>query len=55
MFGPATNEDILIIGESHYQIVNGKIYQEWTVFDEVAVLTQVERARLKKSSCINEN
>ncbi|WP_150467288.1 ester cyclase [Francisella sp. SYW-9] len=52
MFGPATNEDILIIGESHYQIVNGKIYQEWTVFDEVAVLTQVERARLKKNSCI---
>lgn len=49
LWGPATNSPLLILGESQYRIVEGKVVEEWLVFDELAVLTQVERARLKAS------
>ena len=48
LYGKPTNQPIYILGESHYKIVNGKIYQEWCVFDELAVLTQVYYARINK-------
>ena len=49
LWGAATNSPLLILGESQYRIVAGKVVEEWLVFDELAVLTQVERARLKAS------
>jgi len=45
IYGTATNADILILGESHYQIVAGLIVQEWTVFDELTVIVQIMRHR----------
>ena len=46
LWGPASQAPVLILGESHYRLENGKIAEEWLVFDELAVLTQIARARL---------
>ena len=46
LWGEPTGAPILILGESHYRFVDGKVIQEWLVFDELAVVTQVERARI---------
>ncbi|MEM7019746.1 MAG: ester cyclase [Pseudomonadota bacterium] len=45
LYGPPTGAPILILGESHYRIVDGVIEEEWTIFDELSVLTQIYRAR----------
>ncbi|MBN8431320.1 ester cyclase [Microbulbifer salipaludis] len=45
-WGEATGAPLLILGESHYRFEGGKVVEEWLVFDELAVLTQVQRARL---------
>ena len=45
LFGTPSNVPILIIGESQYHIVDGKIQEEWTVFDQLAIMTQIYRAR----------
>ena len=46
LWGGPTGAPILILGESHYRFADGRVMQEWLVFDELAVLTQVERARI---------
>ena len=43
--GPASDAPIVIIGESQYHIEDGKIVREWIVFDQLGVLTQIERVR----------
>jgi predicted ester cyclase len=45
LWGPPTGAPLLLLGESQYRLVNGKVVEEWLVFDELAVLTQVCRAR----------
>ena len=45
LWGEPTGAPLLILGESQYRIVDGKVAEEWLVFDELAVLTQVYRAR----------
>ncbi|MDJ0878952.1 MAG: ester cyclase [Halieaceae bacterium] len=47
LWGAPTGAPILILGESQYRMINGKVVEEWLVFDELAVLTQVHRARQK--------
>ncbi|WND03023.1 ester cyclase [Temperatibacter marinus] len=46
MYGTPTGEPIYILGGSHFRVINGRIRSEWTVWDELAVLRQVERNRL---------
>ena len=46
LFGKPSGGHILIIGESQYKVKDGKIIEEWTVFDQLAVLAQIHRARL---------
>jgi predicted ester cyclase len=46
MFGPASGAPIYILGASHWRVINGRIREEWTVFDELAVLRQIETHRL---------
>ena len=53
MFGEPTNAPILVIGESHYRVVDGQIMNECTVFDKLAVMTQIERVR--RLQAIEEN
>ena len=42
---PVTNSPIEILGASHFLLRKGKIIHEWRVFDEIAVLAQVAKAR----------
>ena len=46
LWGEPTGAPLLILGESQYRIVDNRVVEEWLVFDELAVLTQIERARL---------
>ena len=55
LFGAPTGCSVLIIGESQYRLKNGKIVEEWTVFDELAVMVQIERARLKQSRTLTQH
>lgn len=41
---PATGRAVTILGVTHWQLVAGRIAAEWTVFDRIAVLTQLVRA-----------
>lgn len=52
LWGEPSDAPIVILGESHYRFVDGKVMEEWLVFDELAVLTQVARARLADSESI---
>lgn len=49
LWGPASGAEVLILGESQYRLVDGRVVEEWLVFDQLAVLTQIERARLAQS------
>ncbi|PHX99192.1 MAG: hypothetical protein CK529_10420 [Rhodospirillaceae bacterium] len=42
---PASGAEILILGVSHWKIVAGRIAAECTIFDRLAVLTQIQRAQ----------
>ena len=55
LWGDPTGAPLLIIGESHYRLEDGKVMEEWLVFDELAVLTQVERARISSVISSEEN
>jgi len=44
-FGEPTHAPVLIIGESQYHIKDGKIQEEWTVYDQIAIMAQIARAR----------
>lgn len=46
LWGEPTGAPLVILGESHYKLSGGKVIEEWLVFDELAVMTQIERARL---------
>lgn len=41
---PATGAPVLILGVSHWRIIAGRIASEWTIYDRLAVLTQLYRA-----------
>lgn len=45
LYGEPTGATVFVLGESHYQVQHGIIKKEWTIFDELAVLTQIYRAR----------
>ena len=49
LFGEPVNQPLLIIGESHYRFNNGKIVEEWCMYDLLGVLVQVERLRNAQS------
>ncbi len=45
LYGPLTQSPIEILGASQFLLRGGKIIHEWRVFDEVAVMAQIARAR----------
>ena len=45
LYGPVTGSAVEILGSSQFLLRGGKIIREWRVFDEIAVLAQVARAR----------
>ncbi len=48
-FGEPTGKDLLLIGESHYRLYAGRVIEEWTVFDELSLLSQIYRHRMHVS------
>ncbi|KAB8164509.1 hypothetical protein FH609_017400 [Streptomyces sp. 3MP-14] len=45
VYGPVTHSPIEILGASQFLLRNGRIIREWRVFDEIAVMAQVAKAR----------
>ena len=45
LYGPPTRSPVKVMGASHYEMRNGKILREWRIYDEIAVLAQIIRAR----------
>lgn len=45
-YGPATGCPVEVLGASHFLLRDDRVYREWRVFDEVALLSQIERSRL---------
>jgi predicted ester cyclase len=43
LYGPPTGQPVRIMGISHHLVENGKFVQEWTLFDEFALLKQLYR------------
>jgi predicted ester cyclase len=41
VYGPPTGKRVQIMGVSHHHIKDGKFVQEWTLFDEVALMIQL--------------
>ncbi len=41
VWGPPTGRDLLVLAISHYRLRGGAIVEDWTTFDELAVLRQV--------------
>lgn len=44
-FGPPSGKPVTILGMSHFRFRGGRIVQEWTVWDEIAVLMQIHSDR----------
>ena len=44
--GAPTGKHVLLHGMTHYHIVNGKIVDEWVVYDQMAALVQVKLAQM---------
>ncbi len=47
LFGEASGAPIYILGATHWRIINGRVREEWTVYDELAVRRQIETHRLQ--------
>lgn len=45
LYGKPTRKPVKVLGASHYEMRDGKILREWRIFDEIAVLAQIIRAR----------
>ena len=43
IYGEPTGNQINLMGISHHLIKNGKIHNEWTLFDEFSLLKQIHR------------
>jgi len=46
-YGEATGANVYIMGVSQFRIINGRIREEVTIFDDVAVRRMIEGARLR--------
>ena len=47
LFGEPGGAELLIMGESQYRLENGRIVEEWMVYDELSVWEQIFRAANK--------
>ena len=42
LLGPPTGHRMFVLGMTHLHVVDGRIREEWTVYDELALLTQAK-------------
>ncbi|MBD9646496.1 ester cyclase [Pantoea sp. PNT02] len=47
--GKPTGQRLLVMGMSHYHVVNGKIVDEWVVYDHLAMLAQIKLGQLAET------
>lgn len=45
LYGPITNTPVEVLGVSEFKFRGEKIYREWRVYDELALLAQIKRAQ----------
>lgn len=45
--GKPTGERLFVMGMSHYHIVNGKIVDEWVIYDHLALLAQIKLGQME--------
>lgn len=45
LYGPITGSGVEVLGVSHFLFREDKIYREWRVFDELALLSQIIRTQ----------
>ena len=48
MLGAPTGHRVFVLGMSHFHVVDGLIRDEWTVYDELAMLTQLKLGALAR-------
>jgi predicted ester cyclase len=46
MLGAPTGHRVFVLGFTHLHVVDGRITEEWTVYDGLAMLTQVKLGAL---------
>ena len=46
ILGVPSGQRLFVLGTSHYHVIDGKIVDEWTVYDELALQTQMELGAL---------
>ena len=44
--GTPTGQRMFVLGFTHYHIIDGKIVDEWVVYDEMAMLTQIKLGQM---------
>lgn len=47
-YGPASGAPIYILAVTHWRVINGKIKEEVTIWDDIALRRQIETARLQQ-------
>lgn len=50
MLGAPTGHRLFVMGITHLHVVNGKVVDDWTVYDELAMLTQIKLGQLAMES-----
>ena len=48
--GPPTGRKLVIMGMTHFHIVDGKIIDEWVVYDELSMLVQIKLGDLQAAA-----
>ena len=48
LLGAPTGHRVFVLGMTHLHVVDGRITEEWTVYDELAMLTQVKLGELAR-------
>ncbi|WP_174278349.1 ester cyclase [Sphingomonas bacterium] len=48
--GPPTGHKLFVMGATHFHIVDGKIVDEWVVYDELSMLVQIKLADLHRAA-----
>ena len=48
--GAPTGHRVFVMGMTHFHIVDGKVVEEWTIYDELAMLAQVKLATMGASA-----
>lgn len=49
LLGEPTGHRVLLMGVSHYHVVNGRVVEQWEVYDEMAMLAQLKLGALGTS------